>query len=221
MEQFGDKVAVITGGASGIGLATARRLTREGMKLVLADIQPEPLARAAGAVGPGGERDPRARGRGARRADRRGRPRAGGGPGGAHFRAPLPALHNAPTRTWSRNAACLSSHRGGWQDRSLRYRRGVLDPGVGFVLVRCVGSGLRSPSIRCLRKAIGQRRSTLRSAGTILPSGPRRAIASFGTLEGHSLSLGSRRRTAWTRTNRDAHLRTVLASAPRGGGGNR
>ena len=46
MEQFGDKVAVITGGASGIGLATARRLTREGMKLVLADIQPEPLARA-------------------------------------------------------------------------------------------------------------------------------------------------------------------------------
>ena len=37
MEQLNDRVAVITGGASGIGLATARRLATEGMKLVLAD----------------------------------------------------------------------------------------------------------------------------------------------------------------------------------------
>jgi NAD(P)-dependent dehydrogenase (short-subunit alcohol dehydrogenase family) len=41
------KVAVITGGASGIGLATARRLAREGMKLVLADIEENVLMKAA------------------------------------------------------------------------------------------------------------------------------------------------------------------------------
>ncbi len=46
MEELGGKVAVITGGASGIGLATARTLAREGMRLVLADIEPETLGRA-------------------------------------------------------------------------------------------------------------------------------------------------------------------------------
>jgi NAD(P)-dependent dehydrogenase (short-subunit alcohol dehydrogenase family) len=39
MDDLRGKVAVITGGASGIGLATARRLAREGMRLVLADIE--------------------------------------------------------------------------------------------------------------------------------------------------------------------------------------
>lgn len=39
MKDFSGKVAVITGGASGIGLAVARRLAREGAKLVLADIE--------------------------------------------------------------------------------------------------------------------------------------------------------------------------------------
>src|SRR5215469_3436699 len=38
MRNFAGRVAVITGGASGIGLALARRLGAEGMKLVLADI---------------------------------------------------------------------------------------------------------------------------------------------------------------------------------------
>ena len=47
MKQFKDKVAVITGGASGIGLALARRAAAEGMKLVLADIEEGPLAAAA------------------------------------------------------------------------------------------------------------------------------------------------------------------------------
>jgi NAD(P)-dependent dehydrogenase (short-subunit alcohol dehydrogenase family) len=47
MEDLRGKVAVITGGASGIGLATARRLGEEGMRLVLADIEPAPLERAA------------------------------------------------------------------------------------------------------------------------------------------------------------------------------
>jgi len=39
MEHFEDRTAVITGGASGIGLATAERLGREGMNLVIADIE--------------------------------------------------------------------------------------------------------------------------------------------------------------------------------------
>lgn len=45
MKDFRDKVAVITGGASGLGLAMAKRFAAEGMKLVLADIEEEPLRR--------------------------------------------------------------------------------------------------------------------------------------------------------------------------------
>lgn len=41
-----DKVAVITGGASGIGLATAKALARAGAKLVLADIETTALDKA-------------------------------------------------------------------------------------------------------------------------------------------------------------------------------
>ncbi|HLN15883.1 MAG TPA: SDR family NAD(P)-dependent oxidoreductase [Acidimicrobiales bacterium] len=43
MEQLAGKVAVVTGGASGIGRAVAHRLAREGMQLVLADIEEAPL----------------------------------------------------------------------------------------------------------------------------------------------------------------------------------
>ena len=56
MKQFRDKVAVITGGASGIGLALARRATAEGMQLVLADIEPGPLAAAAAELKAAGAR---------------------------------------------------------------------------------------------------------------------------------------------------------------------
>ena len=38
MERFSGRTAVITGGGSGIGLATARRLTAEGAEVVVADI---------------------------------------------------------------------------------------------------------------------------------------------------------------------------------------
>ncbi len=45
MQEFKDKVAVITGAASGLGLAMARRFAREGMKLALGDVEEEPLRR--------------------------------------------------------------------------------------------------------------------------------------------------------------------------------
>ena len=50
MRELKDRVAVITGAASGIGLATAHRLADEGMHLALADIEDEALAAAAAAV---------------------------------------------------------------------------------------------------------------------------------------------------------------------------
>lgn len=43
MKEFKDKVAVITGAASGIGRALADRCVQEGMKAVLADVELEPL----------------------------------------------------------------------------------------------------------------------------------------------------------------------------------
>jgi len=47
MDTFAGKTAVITGGASGIGLAMAQRFGADGMKLVLADIEGEALGVAA------------------------------------------------------------------------------------------------------------------------------------------------------------------------------
>ncbi len=46
MKKLKDRVAVITGAASGIGRALAERSAREGMKVVLADVEEGPLAAA-------------------------------------------------------------------------------------------------------------------------------------------------------------------------------
>jgi NAD(P)-dependent dehydrogenase (short-subunit alcohol dehydrogenase family) len=43
MDQLRNRVAVITGGASGIGFATAQALAREGVRIMLADIEDEAL----------------------------------------------------------------------------------------------------------------------------------------------------------------------------------
>jgi NAD(P)-dependent dehydrogenase (short-subunit alcohol dehydrogenase family) len=54
MEDLEGRVAVITGGASGIGLAMAERFAAEGMRLVLADIERPVLQRAGEALKRGG-----------------------------------------------------------------------------------------------------------------------------------------------------------------------
>ena len=50
MKDFKDKVAVVTGAASGMGLAFAHRFAGEGMAVVAADIESEPLAMAEAAL---------------------------------------------------------------------------------------------------------------------------------------------------------------------------
>ncbi len=50
MQDLDGKVAVITGGASGIGYATAQNLAGRGVRLVLADVEPGALDRAVTAM---------------------------------------------------------------------------------------------------------------------------------------------------------------------------
>ncbi len=51
MTDLDGKVAVVTGGASGIGLGIARQLRTAGMKVVIADVQEDTLQRAASEIG--------------------------------------------------------------------------------------------------------------------------------------------------------------------------
>jgi NAD(P)-dependent dehydrogenase (short-subunit alcohol dehydrogenase family) len=50
VERFRDRVAVVTGAASGIGLALVERFAGEGMKVVMADVEAPALDAAAAAV---------------------------------------------------------------------------------------------------------------------------------------------------------------------------
>lgn len=54
MRDLKGKVAVVTGGASGIGLAMAERFAREGMKVVLADVEEKALESAVGSIAKSG-----------------------------------------------------------------------------------------------------------------------------------------------------------------------
>lgn len=54
MKQLAGRVAVVTGGASGIGLALARRLAAEDVRIALADLDAERLERARAELAAGG-----------------------------------------------------------------------------------------------------------------------------------------------------------------------
>jgi NAD(P)-dependent dehydrogenase (short-subunit alcohol dehydrogenase family) len=54
MRELSGRVAVVTGGASGIGLALARAFAAEGMRLVLADVEPGALEAAVDGLRAGG-----------------------------------------------------------------------------------------------------------------------------------------------------------------------
>ncbi len=51
MKTFKDRTVVITGAASGFGLETARLAAREGMNIVMADVQTDALEQAAAEIG--------------------------------------------------------------------------------------------------------------------------------------------------------------------------
>lgn len=55
MQRFKDKVVIVTGGASGLGLASPHRMAEEGAKLVLVDLKEDSLKEAAAELPEGTE----------------------------------------------------------------------------------------------------------------------------------------------------------------------
>jgi NAD(P)-dependent dehydrogenase (short-subunit alcohol dehydrogenase family) len=53
-KRMADRVALVTGAASGIGMATARRLADEGARVALADVNDSDLAKVTGLISQGG-----------------------------------------------------------------------------------------------------------------------------------------------------------------------
>jgi NAD(P)-dependent dehydrogenase (short-subunit alcohol dehydrogenase family) len=49
--RLGDKIALVTGGGSGIGRATALAFAREGARVVVADVSEESAAATARSIG--------------------------------------------------------------------------------------------------------------------------------------------------------------------------
>ncbi len=108
MDQFNGRVAVITGGAGGIGMAMARAFASGGAKLVLADLDEAALQRVAG--GAGGRRARRCSASAptspAWRACRRSRTAARKRFGAVHIIcnnagvAPFGEMHHASHRDW-------------------------------------------------------------------------------------------------------------------------
>ncbi|HET7717102.1 MAG TPA: SDR family NAD(P)-dependent oxidoreductase, partial [Bauldia sp.] len=53
MARFTNKVVIVTGAASGLGLASAKRMAEEGATLVLVDLKQEAVQNAMGELGAG------------------------------------------------------------------------------------------------------------------------------------------------------------------------
>ncbi len=153
MESVHGKVAVVTGGASGIGLAMATRFAAEGMKVVVADIEKAARRRRRGRHS--------GRRRGHRRADRR------VGRGGGRCACATPRCTSsarctcsattpgwAPgacrgTSPWPTGSGCWASTSGAWCN-GIRLMPLLLEQGEGHVVNTASMAGLSSPPMMAI-----------------------------------------------------------------------